>query len=83
MNLVPCRSCGKPIFFAVTANGKRMPVDPEPILTGSLIVTEHAGQEPTCAPAPLVHSGPKYLSHFASCEFASRHRKSNRKENHT
>lgn len=78
MNTVPCKSCGKPIFFAITDKGRRMPIDPVPTMTGTIIVTEHAGAEPTCVVAPLTHAGPKYLSHFATCPHADVHRKSSK-----
>jgi hypothetical protein len=30
MKLSRCRSCGEPIIWTITTNGKRMPVDAEP-----------------------------------------------------
>lgn len=73
-DLVPCRSCRKPIFFALTEKGHRMPIDPEPRMDGSLIVTEEV-DGPTCRAAPLDFSGPRFLSHFATCPQAAQHRK--------
>ena len=31
MKLSRCRSCGEPILWTITTNGKRMPVDAEPV----------------------------------------------------
>ncbi len=31
MKLSRCRSCGEPIVWTVTSNGKRMPIDAEPV----------------------------------------------------
>jgi hypothetical protein len=78
MTLVPCRSCRTPVFFAVTATGVRVPIDPQPTMTGSLLVTEHAGADPTCAPAPLTYAGPRFLSHLVTC--AAQHQKSNHRK---
>lgn len=71
-----CRGCGAPIIWAVTPNGKRIPINPEPHPTGNIeLDTTH---RPTRA---TVHSqGPLgvdtlYLAHFATCPNADRFRK--------
>jgi hypothetical protein len=38
MKTSPCRGCGKPILWVETEKGARMPLDPEPIESGKLIV---------------------------------------------
>jgi len=32
LKLSRCRSCGEPILWTITTNGKRMPVDAEPVV---------------------------------------------------
>lgn len=32
MKLSQCRSCGDPIIWTITTNGKRMPVDADPVV---------------------------------------------------
>ena len=79
-----CRSCQAPIVWAVTANEKRMPVDAEPVPDGNLILTS---DDP---PRVIMHvlgqaslfdepDPPRYVSHFATCPHADRHR---RKDDH-
>jgi hypothetical protein len=76
---VPCNSCGSPIVWATTDNGKAMPVDASPpadrkgnvqlytMLDGKL------GAHVLSTPTVLV--GELHKSHFATCEFAAQHRK--------
>ena len=40
-----CRSCGAQIFWAVTANGKRMPLDAQPHPEGNLVLRTQAGPD--------------------------------------
>ena len=64
-----CSSCGASIRWARTEKGKAIPVDPEPVTDGNLIVDE-AGV------ARVVGAGKgTHRSHFASCPEASQHRK--------
>ncbi len=75
----PCKSCGAPILWTVTAAGRRMPVDAEPSDIGNIEVSGglvlHAT---TIAGHDLVRARavgfPLYLSHFATCPNASTHR---------
>lgn len=84
-----CRSCGAPIRWAVTTNGRRIPIDAEPHPEGNLAI---AGQgaggrisfDPTVRLIPKAqlddfrqkHPGtPLYLSHFATCPNADTHRR--------
>ncbi len=57
-----CKSCGRPIQWATSEQGKAMPLDVPPerrvVITGGV--------------ARVV---PTYLSHFATCPNAAQHRK--------
>ena len=70
-----CRSCGAPIIWARTLNGKAMPLDAEPSSAGN--ITLHDTGDPQ-APQARVLAGADlfdarsaettlYLSHYASC----------------
>lgn len=66
-----CRSCGKPILWATTINGKPTPLDPDPIADGPLTIVD--GVVHRTAPDAEDKSG--YVSHFATCQNAAEHRK--------
>ncbi len=71
-----CRSCGARVRWAVTPAGKRMPVDPEPVEGGNLLLSL---DDPPVArvvdPSQLViDDGQRFRSHFASCPNADAHR---------
>jgi len=40
---VACRSCGAPVWWAWTTNGKRMPVDAAPTPDGNLMAVDEEG----------------------------------------
>lgn len=70
-----CRSCGAPIFWVLTSNGKRMPIDAEPvevIAAGRYAVSWPS--EPQTAPL-AIHSPAIHLTHFATCPNAAHHRR--------
>ncbi len=72
-----CRSCSAPIFWALTENGKRMPLDLEPVAGGVFYVAMGRDGELRC------HTGEapgfvRYTSHFATCPSAAEHRRSQR-----
>ena len=79
-----CSACGSEIVWAVTAKGERMPVDPEPIVGGNLILdlsgsgatarVQTAAEKAEAAAAGHV-LGTRYVSHFATCPAAARFRK--------
>ncbi len=73
-----CRTCQKPILWAVTRNGKDMPVDPEPSPDGNLKLTDRPGMAPLAEVLPVAKRfGMKrlYTSHFTGCPGADRWRK--------
>lgn len=39
-----CRSCGLPIRWAYTSSAKRIPLDPDPVPGGNLVVVDAHGQ---------------------------------------
>src|SRR5690554_2667282 len=56
----PCRWCGKFVYWITTVRGKRMPVDTR--VDGGLV--------------PLPDRDGRGVSHFATCPFAPKHRRS-------
>jgi hypothetical protein len=66
-----CRSCHAPIVWGYTINGRRMPLDPEPVVGGNLVLV---GQKVRGATAEDAH-GTRYVSHFSTCPMASAHRR--------
>lgn len=74
-----CRSCGRPIIWAETTNGKPAPIDPEPVPHGLIVLVQPSDpREPPIASVVKLHAPvtlPRFNSHFATCEFAAQHRK--------
>lgn len=70
-----CRSCGEPIIWAFTENGKKIPIDLEPDELGNIQLSP--GLRPT---ATVVSQGGRepgtklHRSHFSSCPHADQHR---------
>ncbi len=62
-----CKSCGAPILWVETVNGKRMPLDERP--AGRFAVFVAGGTQ------KVVEIREAYVSHFATCKFADQHRK--------
>jgi len=82
-----CRSCGAPVVWAVTPEGRRMPVDAEPVDGGNVLLSPNpTGSQDRYAPVATVvgkrvqaslfgDDGPRYVSHFATCPNADLHRR--------
>jgi hypothetical protein len=71
-----CRSCGAPVVWCKTADGKRMPVDAGPTPDGNLIVFAASGEVRSVAAADRpTFAGQLHKSHFASCPQAGKWRK--------
>jgi hypothetical protein len=70
-----CRSCGAEVFWAVTASGKRMPVDADVTADGNVSI----GPDGLAYVVPAGHVAspayPRYTSHFATCPNAAHHRR--------
>jgi hypothetical protein len=65
-----CSSCEAPIIWTVTESGKRMPVDATPAGKVTVLVRDPAGGD-----TPISKQRDHYVSHFATCPQADRHRK--------
>lgn len=66
--------CEAPVIYAVTAKGKRMPVDPYPSPDGTVELRDTGGPIPVAAipPAHLRFGRTNlHTSHFATCPDAS------------
>jgi hypothetical protein len=80
-----CGSCGAAIRWAVTVNGKRIPVDDAPVRDGNLVLSDPtpgayaplaAHYSPPDEPLlPGFDEPPRFVSHFATCPNADRHRR--------
>lgn len=71
MNAATCRVCPAAILWAVTVNGKAIPVDLEPADDGNVRLTERPGQAPLAEVlGPLereLEDGPLHWPHHATC----------------
>jgi hypothetical protein len=67
----PCRSCGARIVWAVTAAGRRMPLDPDPDAGGTIRVHLSEGGDLLAVIGGADDGRPLYRSHFATCPQAS------------
>lgn len=72
-----CKSCGKPILWTKSTNGKAMPIDPDPSPNGNiflkggeaLVLTKYSVEGQRKLGNPL------YTAHFVTCEYAKKHRR--------
>jgi hypothetical protein len=69
-----CRGCGKEIIWGVTAEGKRIPLDPRPPVYR--LVVGYATQE-----IVVERQKDAMVSHFATCSRANDFSASKRKQN--
>jgi hypothetical protein len=74
-----CSSCNALIFWALTKNGKRIPIDAEPVSNGNLRVEWSPDFETATAfvvgPDRSLWPENRYVSHFSSCPNAAQHRR--------
>jgi len=82
-----CRSCHAAVWFGLTAKGKRMPLDPAPVDDGNVVIERVDAVIGIDADVALPRvrvlrkddvvgrETPRYVSHFATCPAAERHRR--------
>ncbi len=74
-----CRSCHAPVRWAVTANGKRIPVDADPMAEGGNLLLSLDDPPTATVVDPgalmLVDDGKRFVSHFVTCPDADEHRR--------
>ena len=74
-----CKSCGADIIWALTGNGKNLPVDAVPVPNGNVAIIQP--DDPRDQPLAYVgkipdHAPPeRYYPHFATCKDADKWRK--------
>ncbi len=73
MSASHCRSCGAPIIWAETVNGRRMPLDEDPDPDGKFVLDET--REPPLATFAPTDPGERFQSHFATCPDSDKHRR--------
>lgn len=77
--LQQCRSCRARIRWVSTTHGRSMPIDPDPVPDGNLILTYPSpGSVLAIVVDPnalMLDDPPRYVSHFSTCPNADQHRK--------
>lgn len=73
-----CSTCEAPIRWVLSAKGRRLPIDPEPVATGNLFL-QQTDEGVTYATVVAPGSRPRlFVSHFATCPQAAAHRSGKR-----
>lgn len=62
-----CRDCGRPIRFAGTSNGGKVPLDPTPHPHGSVALDEHGNLGPNPEQPGTPDLTARYLPHRLAC----------------
>lgn len=75
-----CRSCGAPIYWAITRTGARMPVDAAPVADGNVLLALRRSTGEIRAHVLRKHEEPdegrnRYTAHHATCPDGPRWRK--------
>lgn len=79
--MAKCRSCQAKIVWAITENGKKMPIDPTPVRDGNVIKTGNRvdGLEEVhvISSRDVMEDDQRarYTAHFATCPNAKAHRR--------
>ena len=75
-----CKSCGASILWTETEQGRAMPVDPEPLALGNVVLSDSEDPRGPIR-SSLVRRGERgeregrYVSHFVTCPNAKLHRR--------
>lgn len=70
-----CGSCNAPVIWVRTSTGKRMPVDAAPVPNGNIILNGGQAVYTQAGCTIGAPDGKLYVSHFATCPNAKKHRK--------
>lgn len=70
-----CTSCGGRIVWAVTVQGKRIPLDADPHPFGTFGLVDNKAIPLTDAMREGAFAGERYATHFITCPNAKTHRK--------
>jgi hypothetical protein len=62
--MTTCQSCGAPITWGITREGKRIPIDEMPSAKGNLLKMECENVRVASVVDP---PGERWVSHFATC----------------
>ncbi len=74
----PCSSCKAKVIWCVTVNGKKMPVDVEPVVNGNIVLRKRGDKTMALYIGKNTQQREGealYVSHFATCPNARHHRK--------
>lgn len=76
MKLAHCRTCHAPIVWTITAKGKKMPVDADPVAAPHGFRVNEDDENPVAVFVPKPEPGEKvYQSHFGTCPDAALYRR--------
>lgn len=67
-----CRHCGVPVWFIDTAQGKKMPVDRQPVEYGGNCVIDAGMVRVVKKDEPLPADTKRFKAHFATCRVLKR-----------
>jgi len=66
-----CRTCGATIVWSRTENNKNIPLNPEPVEGGNIILECNGALARVVKP----DGARRYISHYATCPQAAQHRR--------
>ena len=67
-----CRWCKQRIRFLPTDGDRRMPLDPDPDPSGTIVILDGRARVLTAAELAAPPDGPRYTTHFATCPARAR-----------
>lgn len=78
VRLVPCRGCGALIAWRMTTGAARMPLDPDPVADGNIVIEPDGRCRLLPRSARPEVGQPLFQSHWVSCPARDRFRKEGR-----